>query len=86
MVNEAVTNAVEHSGDVPDSVGPVEQVVIIAAEVEQTRAGRRLRIWVRDHGRWREPAADPEPRGLGLPLMSELTEQMLINRGEIGTG
>ncbi|BBG04059.1 MULTISPECIES: ATP-binding protein [Pseudonocardia] len=85
VVNEAVTNAVEHSGDVPDSVGGAEQIVEISADVEVTGVTRQLRIRVRDRGRWREPPADPGYRGHGLPMMFELMEQVVIHRGETGS-
>lgn len=84
-VNEAVSNAVEHSGDVADSIGPIEQVVDIIAAVEVTATTRQLRIRVRDHGRWREPPTDPGHRGYGMRLMFELAEQVSIHRGPIGT-
>lgn len=85
VFNEAVTNAVEHSGDVPDSIGRAEQIVEISANVEVTGATRQLRIRVRDRGRWREPPVDPGHRGHGLPLMSALMEQVVIHRGETGS-
>lgn len=87
VVNEAVTNAVEHSGDGPDQLGGVDQVVGITADVEQPAGSdqQQLRIRVRDQGRWREPPVDPGHRGLGLRLMYELMQQVRITHGQIGT-
>ncbi|MDN5919202.1 MAG: ATP-binding protein [Pseudonocardia sp.] len=84
-VNEAVTNAIEHSGDLPGSIGGDEQMVEIDAEVTVTPDGRLIRVRVRDRGRWREPAADPGYRGMGIPMMRELMEQVAILPGDLGT-
>ncbi|MBP2371949.1 ATP-binding protein [Pseudonocardia parietis] len=87
-VGEAVTNAIEHAGAAPRGANDDEQTVQITAEVTVTTEGRRIRIQVRDRGRWREPDADPQwarYRGMGIPLMRELVEQMAIVPADPGT-
>lgn len=85
-VGEAVTNAVEHSTDKPESTGPDQAVVDISARVElDARGARRVRVRILDHGRWREPGADPTRSRFGIPFMFELMDQVTITRGASGT-
>jgi anti-sigma regulatory factor (Ser/Thr protein kinase) len=78
-VTEAVNNAVEHAYP----AGGDDVTVEVAAEVEGMPGGlRRLRVRVRDNGRWRPVAADPEGRCLGLTLMNGLMDQVLITEGD----
>ena len=56
-----------------------------SAQVEDLDAARQLRIRVRDHGRWPEPAQYTGYRGFGLALMHELTQQVVIDRREVGS-
>jgi serine/threonine-protein kinase RsbW len=42
-------------------------------------------IEITDNGTWREPAAEPNGRGLGIPLMHRLVDSVLIHRNGQGT-
>lgn len=78
-VNEAVSNAVEHAFPPGAPDGTVE----VAAEVERVDGRRRLRIRIRDTGRWL-PRPGPEEdvnRRRGLPMMSVLMAEVWIHRG-----
>lgn len=72
-VTEAVANAIEHpqASDTHDF------------QVNGVVHGDRLELYVRDHGRWREPA--PSDRGRGLMLMRGLMDQVDIERLAHGT-
>jgi serine phosphatase RsbU (regulator of sigma subunit)/anti-sigma regulatory factor (Ser/Thr protein kinase) len=70
---EACANAVEHA------YRPGREVF----EVEATCADRRVRVTVRDHGRWRAPRGSN--RGRGLPLMHALMERVDVERTDEGT-
>lgn len=73
---EALTNAVEHAYS--DGPRPVE---LVAA----TTADGGVLVTVRDHGRWRAPAADSGFRGRGLRMMEALADRYEIERGSEGT-
>ncbi|GAA2892715.1 hypothetical protein GCM10010472_59150 [Pseudonocardia halophobica] len=78
-VNEAVSNAVEHAFPPGAPDGTVE----VVAEVEPVDRQRRLRVRIRDTGRWL-PRPGPEEdvnRRRGLPMMSVLMAEVLIHRG-----
>jgi serine/threonine-protein kinase RsbW len=81
-VQEAVDNAVKHSG-AEYGIGETDRVVWISGEVERCDHGRRLRFRVRDHGRWRRPSTTRGWRG--LLLMTRLMERVRIHRGASGT-
>ena len=70
---EACTNAIEHAY----APGPA------GFEVEATFAAPRVRIAVRDRGRWRPPRG--ENRGRGLPLMRMLMESVEVDETPEGT-
>jgi serine phosphatase RsbU (regulator of sigma subunit)/anti-sigma regulatory factor (Ser/Thr protein kinase)/putative methionine-R-sulfoxide reductase with GAF domain len=70
---EACANAVEHA------YGPAHAHFEVDAE---HRAGR-IRVTVRDEGRWRPPRG--RHRGRGLPLMRALMESVDVEHGEDGT-
>ncbi|WP_345381634.1 ATP-binding protein [Pseudonocardia yuanmonensis] len=82
-VNEAVSNSVEHA--FPPAGSP-DGTVEVAAEVEdgdRVEGGRRLRVHVRDTGRWL-PRPDLEPyvnRRRGLPMMVAVMAEVRIHRG-----
>ncbi|MFC5948717.1 ATP-binding protein [Pseudonocardia lutea] len=79
-VNEAVSNSVEHA--FPPAGSP-DGVVEVTAEVERVDGGRRMRIQVRDTGRWL-PRPTPEAyvnRRRGLPMMSAVMAEVRIHRG-----
>jgi serine phosphatase RsbU (regulator of sigma subunit)/anti-sigma regulatory factor (Ser/Thr protein kinase) len=70
---EACANAVEHA------YRPGRETF----EVEATFADGRVRVTVRDHGRWRAPRGSN--RGRGLPLMHALMERVDVEHTEEGT-
>jgi anti-sigma regulatory factor (Ser/Thr protein kinase) len=70
---EACANAVEHAYRPGDE----------SFEVEATCADGRVRVTVRDHGRWRRPRGSN--RGRGLPLMHALMERVNVEHGDEGT-
>jgi anti-sigma regulatory factor (Ser/Thr protein kinase) len=71
---EAGANAIEHAGTGGDSL------VCIEAEL----SGDRVRIGVRDAGRWKEPQPRQD-RGLGLRLIEALMATVDIDRSSDGT-
>ena len=83
-VNEAVTNAVQHAYAPPDTAGTVE----VRASLEQLDPfpghgdGRRVRVRVRDHGRWRpdphDRSDDAAEQGYGLAVMRALMAEVVI--------
>ena len=70
---EACANAVEHA------YGPGHAHF----DVEASRRATRIRVTVRDEGRWRPPRGSH--RGRGLPLMRALMESVDVEHGEDGT-
>jgi anti-sigma regulatory factor (Ser/Thr protein kinase) len=75
-VDEAAANAVRHAyGD--DEAGAVELTL-------WTEPGT-LSIEVVDHGSWRPPVAAPEEGGRGIPLMSQMSESVLIHYDDRGS-
>jgi anti-sigma regulatory factor (Ser/Thr protein kinase) len=76
--SEAISNAVEHAYRAEDD-GDVEVVSAIEA---LPGGARRVRVRVRDHGRWRAAPAEPQNRGRGMLLMDALTDELSIRRGD----
>jgi anti-sigma regulatory factor (Ser/Thr protein kinase) len=70
---EACANAVEHA------YGPGGR----SFDVEASHSDGRIRLTVRDGGRWRAPRGTN--RGRGLPLMRALMETVDVQHGEQGT-
>jgi anti-sigma regulatory factor (Ser/Thr protein kinase)/putative methionine-R-sulfoxide reductase with GAF domain len=70
---EACANAVEHAY----APGPA------AFELELLAMGGRIRLTIRDHGRWRAPRG--ENRGRGLPMMRALMDSVEIRQTGDGT-
>jgi serine phosphatase RsbU (regulator of sigma subunit)/anti-sigma regulatory factor (Ser/Thr protein kinase) len=70
---EACANAVEHA------YGPGHAHF----DVEAVHREARIRVTVRDRGRWRPPRGSH--RGRGLPLMRALMESVDVEHGEEGT-
>jgi serine/threonine-protein kinase RsbW len=94
-VTEAVTNSIEH-GYAERSDGLVEcQCVLLRSRnlrrrSRQARPATRLRITVRDWGRWRppttaKPSAGPSVTGRGLLLIEALARQANVRGGADGT-
>ena len=70
---EACANAVEHA------YGPGRAHF----DVHATHDDARIRVTVRDHGRWREPRG--KHRGRGIALMRSLMEHVEVDHGDGGT-
>lgn len=75
-VNEAVSNSAEHAYD-----GDPSGVVVLHGTAE----GSSVRLQVSDHGRWRDPPADPGFRGRGLNMIEAMTEEARVDHGPDGT-
>jgi anti-sigma regulatory factor (Ser/Thr protein kinase) len=75
-VDEAAANAVRHAYG-PDESGVVELTL-------WTEPGT-LSIEVVDHGSWRPPADEPTEGGRGIPLMSTMSESVLIHYDDRGS-
>lgn len=75
-VDEAAANAVQHAYG-PDESGAIELTV-------WTEPGM-LSVEVVDHGSWRPPADEPTDGGRGIPLMSRMSESVLIHHDERGS-
>jgi serine/threonine-protein kinase RsbW len=75
-VDEAAANAVLHAYG-PDESGVVELTL-------WTEPGT-LSIEVVDHGNWRPPAEQPTEGGRGIPLMSSMSESVLIHYDSRGS-
>jgi anti-sigma regulatory factor (Ser/Thr protein kinase) len=75
-VSEAITNAVVHAYREAD----VGDVRVVACDEPD-----RLVVVVRDYGSGMLPRADSPGLGLGLPLISQMTDDLQIEAAE-GTG
>jgi serine/threonine-protein kinase RsbW len=75
-VDEAAANAVRHAYG-PDEAGVVELTLWTESKT--------LCIEVVDHGSWRPPADRPAEGGRGIPLMSHMSESMLIHFDDRGS-
>ena len=80
-VDEAAANAVRHAYG-PDEAGVVE--VTLWTETG-TADSPTLCIEVVDHGSWRPPSDRPKEGGRGIPLMSHMSESVLIHFDERGS-
>src|SRR3954451_10568970 len=79
--HEAACNAIEHA--YPPAIGDdgVECTVDITLRTERGS----VVVEIIDHGTWREPAAEPIGRGLGISLMRRLVASILIEKDGRGT-
>jgi serine/threonine-protein kinase RsbW len=75
-VDEAAANAVRHAYG-PDESGVVELTL-------WTEPGT-LSIEIVDHGSWRPPTDEPTEGGRGIPLMSTMSESVLIHYDDRGS-
>jgi serine/threonine-protein kinase RsbW len=75
-VDEAAANAVRHAYG-PEEAGVVELTL-------WTESGT-LCIEVVDHGSWRPPVDAPREGGRGIPLMSHMSESVLIHFDDRGS-
>ena len=73
--SEAFANAVEHPEE------PTSQLV----EIEGTFRRRNVTLSVRDHGRWQDKSSAEDGGGLGLAIMDELMDSVVIEPFEGGT-
>lgn len=78
-VHEAVSNSVEHGyrGREP---GEVEVTGVRSVDDD----GQRVRLLVRDDGRWRPPG-DPGYRGRGIAVMRGCVAEVQVQPGDDGT-
>lgn len=86
-VDEAAANAVRHAYG-PDEAGSVELTLWTEAAGEdgQGDAGQAtLCIEVVDHGSWQPPVERPIEGGRGIPLMTTMSESVLIHYDERGS-
>jgi len=65
---EAFANAVEHPEE------PTSHLV----EIEGTVTNRNVTLSVRDSGRWQDESSDKEEGGLGLAIMDELMDSVVV--------
>lgn len=75
-VDEAAANAVRHAYGADES-GAIELTL-------WTEPGT-LSIEIVDHGSWRPPGEEPVEAGRGIPLMSTMSEAVLIHFDERGS-
>lgn len=78
LVDEAVTNAVEHACTDHDSC----RVEVIATG---RPCGAGIAVLIGDDGHWRPRPADPGHRGRGVELMGRLADRSSILTGRHGT-
>lgn len=81
-VDEAAANAVRHAYG-PDESGAVE--LTLWTEAADDDGPATLCIEVVDHGHWQPPADEPTEGGRGIPLMSTMSESVLIHYDERGS-
>ena len=74
-VTEAFANAVEHPQE------PTSHLV----EIEGTVMNRSVAVSVRDYGRWQNESSAREGGGLGLAIMDELMDSVVVEPLEQGT-
>ncbi|MBW0117600.1 ATP-binding protein [Pseudonocardia abyssalis] len=86
-VDEAAANVVRHAYG-PDESGAVE-LTLWTEPAEGTGPGdvgsTTLCIEVVDHGHWQPPVEQPTEGGRGIPLMSTMSESVLIHYDERGS-
>jgi serine/threonine-protein kinase RsbW len=75
--SEAASNTIDHAYPTIDSANTLE----LRLWVEDSAA----HVEVVDHGRWRTPQPTPSGRGLGLPMMRQLVDTVVIDHGPSGT-
>lgn len=76
---EAVNNAVEHA--YPGHSGSGAGAVTVRAELTDKGVAE---IMIADRGHWREPV-EQRYRGMGLTMVSELVDEMHVDRRDTGT-
>jgi serine/threonine-protein kinase RsbW len=81
-VDEAAANAVRHAY-APDESGSVE--LTLWTEPGSEPGHSTLSIEIVDHGHWQPPAERPTEGGRGIPLMTTMSESVLIHYDERGS-
>lgn len=81
-VDEAAANAVRHAYG-PQESGAVE--LTLWTEPADDDGPATLCIEVVDHGHWQPPTERPTEGGLGIPIMSTMSESVLIHYDERGS-
>ena len=76
-VNEAASNAIEHAYTAADPA----DLVTVSFWTEL----HHLYFEVADHGRWRQPDAEPGHRGRGILIMQQVVGSVSIHKGPDGT-
>jgi anti-sigma regulatory factor (Ser/Thr protein kinase) len=89
-LSEAVGNSVEHGYQIDTSNPPTKTLATGIVQVRarlllETSTTRRIRLVVRDYGRWRAPAASARFRGHGLNVIRACTDHLDINGSDAGT-
>lgn len=84
-VDEAAANSVRHAYG-PEESGAVE-LTLWTEPADDDATGRTtvLCIEVVDHGRWQPPVEEPPEGGRGIPLMSTMSESVLIHYDDRGS-
>jgi serine/threonine-protein kinase RsbW len=85
-VDEAAANVVRHAYG-SDEAGVVELTLWTedATRTENPTGNATLCIEVVDHGSWRPPTDRPAVGGRGIPLMSHMSESVLIHFDDRGS-
>ncbi len=81
-VDEAAANAVRHAY-APDESGSVELTLWTEPGTEPGHS--TLSIEIVDHGHWQPPTDRPTDGGRGIPLMTTMSESVLIHYDERGS-
>lgn len=71
-ISEAVSNSVEHAY-IDQPAGLIDLTATVTTEEP-----RRVRLILRDYGRWRPPPAEDESRRRGIPVMRFCMDSVTI--------
>ena len=82
-VTEAFANAVEHPQEPTSHV--VELKGTVTNHTMGTFTNRTVALCVRDYGRWQDESSTREEGGLGLAIMNELMDSVVVEPFEDGT-
>jgi anti-sigma regulatory factor (Ser/Thr protein kinase) len=86
VVNEAVTNAIEHGFGWPPHRAPAGGCVWVQVDIEPSDSDhRRLVIAVTDNGGWKQPSKRRFGDRLGLLVMGRLGEDLWVDGRPDGT-
>jgi anti-sigma regulatory factor (Ser/Thr protein kinase) len=82
-VTEAIANAVEHPQEPTSHLVEIEGTVV--NRTKGTFANRTVALSVRDYGRWQDESSAKDGGGLGLVIIDELMDSVVIEPFERGT-